>query len=146
MSTFKLRQLHPTDYNKGVLELLGQLSVIDKDEIPQQQFEQFAEIMMGHDLHFIMVVEDKEKIIAAATLFLEPKLIHNFGLVGHIEDVVVDEEYRKQGVGKSVITKLTSMAKERGCYKVILDCSKDVEPFYIECGYKNVGREMGIYF
>jgi hypothetical protein len=34
------------------------------------------------------------------TLIMEPKLVHDAGMTGHIEDVVVDAALRKKGIGK----------------------------------------------
>jgi glucosamine-phosphate N-acetyltransferase len=41
---------------------------------------------------------------------------------------------------------LSAVAKEIGCYKVILDCSPENEGFYQKCGYEKAGTEMSLYF
>ncbi|GLI59207.1 hypothetical protein VaNZ11_001043 [Volvox africanus] len=54
--------------------------------------------------------------------------------VGHIEDVVVDPAYRGKKLGLKLIQALIDLAREAGCYKVILDCSEANSTFYEKCG------------
>ena len=77
------------------------------------------------------------KVVGAATLLLESKFIHNGGIVGHIEDVVVDKNYQGQKIGEKIIKYLLEFAKTKGCYKTILDCVDDVKPFYEKLGFKH---------
>ena len=86
------------------------------------------------------------KVTACGSIFIEKKFIHNLGSVGHIEDIVVNKNHRKKGLGKMIINKLTEYAKEQKCYKVILDCAEENVKFYEKCGYKNKGISMGKYF
>lgn len=44
--------------------------------------------------------------------------IHNLGLVGHIEDIVVDKDQQGKKLGLRIIEALNYIAKEVGCYKV----------------------------
>ena len=138
------RPLKTSDYDKQYIELLKQLSIIDKSIITQKEFSKWISCLSPQH-HMIYVLECNSKIIATATLLLEPKLIHNFGLVGHIEDVVVDKQYRSAGYGKKIIDYLTNLARERGCYKVILDCNEKNVNFYTKCDYTKHGVEMAIY-
>jgi glucosamine-phosphate N-acetyltransferase len=41
---------------------------------------------------------------------------------------------------------LDYLAQNVGCYKTILDCSEANEGFYVKCGYKRAGLEMGRYY
>lgn len=44
--------------------------------------------------------------------------IHNLGLVGHIEDIVVRKDQQGKKLGLRIIEALDHVAKEVGCYKV----------------------------
>lgn len=128
------RSLEQTDFSKGYLQLLSQLTIVG--EINKSQFEaRFAEL--GPEYH-IAVIEDvgAGKVVAAATLLIEKKFIHDCGVVGHIEDVVVNSDYRGQRLGQKVIEELVREGKVRGCYKIILDCSEDNAGFYNKLGFK----------
>jgi ribosomal protein S18 acetylase RimI-like enzyme len=61
--------------------------------------------------------------------FVERKFVHENGLVGHIEDIVVHKDYRKLQFGRFIIDQLTTIGKVTGCYKIILDCSDKNVPF-----------------
>lgn len=41
---------------------------------------------------------------------------------------------------------LDAIATNLGCYKNILNCGPQNEPFYVKCGYHNSGTEMSRYF
>ena len=88
---------------------------------------------------------DKQRVIAAATLFVERKFIRGCSRCGHIEDVVVDSTYRGLRLGKRVIEALVAAARELGCYKVILDCSEANVPFYEKCGLTRKEVQMVAY-
>jgi glucosamine-phosphate N-acetyltransferase len=86
------------------------------------------------------------KIVGTVTLLIETKLIHNMGKVAHIEDVVVDKNYRNNGLGKQMIQYAVSLSKEYGCYKTILDCSDENVSFYQKCDFEKRDNMMAIYF
>ena len=41
---------------------------------------------------------------------------------------------------------LKSIAREKNCYKVILDCSKEVKKVYNSSGFEEKGVQLGIHF
>ena len=84
----------------------------------------------------------KIKLIGTGTIFFEPKMIHGGKSVGHIEDIVVDKNYRKEGIGKKIIRILIELNDP---YKVILDCNDKLINFYQSCGFKKCGNQMAIY-
>ena len=85
------------------------------------------------------VVKVGRKIVAAATLIVIHRM---YDPIGHIEDVVTHPAYRHRGHGKALIQRLTAFAVEKGCYKVVLSCADEVQPFYTSCGYNREGALM----
>jgi glucosamine-phosphate N-acetyltransferase len=137
-----IRPLRPEDYNSGVIELLSQLTTsVDKSKVTQQQFTNQVAKMSSSGC-FTYVFEIDSVVTGIGTIVIEPKLIHNCSNVGHIEDIVVDKKYRSIGVGKWIISYLVNIAKEKECYKVILDCAKSNVEFYKKCGFEDHGIEM----
>ena len=63
----------------------------------------------------VWIIEDKDKdeIIGTGTLLFEQKLIHNFGIVAHIEDIVISKNFRRQNYGKILVKNLLEKAKEK---------------------------------
>ena len=140
-----LRVLEPDDYSKGYLDLLSQLSTVG--EISELEFKKrFKELMAQRDTYFVFVVEDrlKQKLVACVTLFIELKFLHNCGAVGHVEDVVVDQAYRRHKLGKRLMEACKQKAAQFGCYKVILDCTEKVISFYESCGFERKGVQMRV--
>lgn len=72
--------------------------------------------------------------------------IHNRGLVGHIEEIAIDKQHQGKGLGLQMLHALDAIATNLGCYKNILNCGPQNEPFYVKCGYHNSGIEMSRYF
>ena len=121
------------------------LSTIDPYSINIDKCKQFVKGLTAN--HQIIVFQEKEtgKLVASGTLFIEEKIIHNLGKVGHIEDIVVHQFYRKFGLGKKMIHLLTKCSEKEGCYKTILDCSEENVGFYEKCGYEKKGIQMAKY-
>ena len=144
------RRLQVSDYDKGYLELLSQLTTTTK--IPRATFETIFWSTSGNDAphcpYNTYVIEDtqKQRIIATASVFIEQKMIHGGGRVGHVEDVVVDSTYRGLALGLRTMEMLISCAREKGCYKIILDCSEKNVAFYEKLGFKQKEVEMALYF
>lgn len=93
----------------------------------------------------VWIIEDKNEIVGTGTLLFEQKLIHNFGIVAHIEDLVISKNFRRQNYGKILIENLIKKAKEKSCYKVILNCDAKIEDFYNKCNFKYNGIHMSYY-
>jgi glucosamine-phosphate N-acetyltransferase len=90
----------------------------------------------------IWVIEHEKKLIGSASLVIEQKFIHNMAKLGHIEEMTIQKEFRHQGLGKLIIEKIIQRARESGCYKVTLNCTEDLKPFYEVCGLEKAGIQM----
>jgi glucosamine-phosphate N-acetyltransferase len=140
----EFRNLEINDYYNGYLDLLSQLTEVNKKNIT---FEKFSNFIKNLNIkHKIIVIIHENKIVASGTLFIEDKIIHGISKVGHIEDIVVDSESRGLGLGKKIVSYLTNLAKENNCYKVILNCKEENCGFYQKCGYERKEAEMVKYF
>lgn len=140
MSKPIIRELRKEDIQNGFLTSLDSLrkaSGIDTDKA----IKIFEKINSNPD-YIIAVAELGGEIVGSTTLLIEQKFIHDGGLVGHIEDVVVNKDFQGQKIGEKIMKYLLEIAKSRGCYKTILDCTDDVKPFYEKLGFKHVGNEL----
>jgi glucosamine-phosphate N-acetyltransferase len=70
-------------------------------------------------------------------LIIEPKFYHGGRSAGHIEDVVTRLGFEGQGLSKALLQEAIKTAKANNCYKIILDCKKELEPFYNKVGFEN---------
>ncbi|VDL42602.1 unnamed protein product [Hymenolepis diminuta] len=132
---YQLRPLKSSDYD--YLRLLKQLTEVG--DVSENDFDKrFNEFVARPRTYFIIVLEDlvSKKMVGCATLVVELKIIHKCSKRGHIEDVVVDEDCRKQGFGKLLIGTLIKVGEAEGCYKISLDCNQDKAIFYERNGFK----------
>ena len=86
----------------------------------------------------IYVYVDNE-IKGLVTLIIEQKLIHGGKCVGHIEDLVVDKNFSGNGIARELVNHCVKIAESNNCYKIILDCSESLEPFYNKLEFKKQG-------
>lgn len=136
--SFTIREIEENDFDNGFFETLSNLSTlgdINTNEVLKKEI--IKEIITNKD-YVIIISEDvkSREVIGTATLFIEQKFIHNGGKVGHIEDVTTRKGYEGKGVGREIIKKLITISRERGCYKIILDCDEKVSEFYEKIGFK----------
>lgn len=121
-----VRPLRESDFDRGFLQLLGQLTAVgavtraaflskssssgfpmlsgfnrDLPLPPVAHAGRFAQMRQSGD-YFVTVIEDtrRAEIIGAATLVLEHKFIHGCATRGRLEDVVVNDTYRGKQLGK----------------------------------------------
>jgi glucosamine-phosphate N-acetyltransferase len=149
-----IRRALPSDYFKGHIELLSQLT--ETGTITSTDYAERLDAMYRcGDTYSLLVIEDtlasntsgsKGLIIGSATLITELKFVHTCGSVGHIEDVVVREGYRGKNLGACIIKALHEIAKALGCYKVMLDCKESNIEFYMKFGYKQNQNHMRMDF
>ncbi len=140
MSDPVIRELRKEDLWNGFLTTLDSLR--QASDIDQNKAEEIFEKINSNPDHVIVVAELDGKIVGTTTLLIETKFIHGGGLVGHIEDVVVDKNFQGQKIGEKIMKHLLEFAKNRGCYKTILDCTDDVKPFYEKLGFKHIANEL----
>jgi len=140
MSEPIIRELRKEDLWNGFLTTLDSLR--QASDIDRNKAEEIFEKINSNPDHIVAIAELDGKIVGATTLLIEPKFIHKGGLVAHIEDVVVDKNFQRQKIGEKIIKYLLEFAKNRGCYKTILDCTDDVKPFYEKLGFKHIANEL----
>ncbi|RKP11882.1 acyl-CoA N-acyltransferase [Piptocephalis cylindrospora] len=143
---YHMRPLSSADFEKGFLEALSHLT--DVGSPTKASFiERFAYMKTHNHEYFTLVIEhtERQKIVAAGTIFVERKFIRGNGLVGHIEDIVVHESARGLQFGRYIIEALKYVGASTSCYKIILDCSEKNVPFYVKCGFKQNEVKMAWY-
>lgn len=138
---YTFRKVAVADY-ASYLHTLSALTTVG--QISEQQFGDLVHHWNSlPQIYYPHVIANHEGVVVAAGMLLvEKKLIHECGLVGHIEDIAVAKTEQGKKLGHTMITRLTELSEKAGCYKVILDCSEHNVGFYEKCGLKNEGVEM----
>ncbi|XP_047471900.1 probable glucosamine 6-phosphate N-acetyltransferase [Penaeus chinensis] len=134
----RVRPLCKADYDRGFLQLLSQLTKVG--DISREKFGERFDAMKncpGH--YYVTVIEDTDqgKIVGSATLACELKFIRGCAKRGRLEDVVVNNEYRGKQLGKLIVSTVTLLASQVGCYKMGLDCKDEMKSFYNSIGYSS---------
>lgn len=140
MSEPIIRELRKEDIWNGFLTTLDSLR--KASDIDRNKADEIFEKINSNPDHIVVVAELDGKIVGSTTLLIEPKFIHKGGVVGHIEDVAIDKKFQGQKIGEKIMKYLLEFAKNRGCYKTILDCTDDVKPFYEKLGFKHIANEL----
>ena len=135
-----IRELEEKDFKNGFLTTLDVLR--ETSNMSEGKALEIFEKIKLNPGHIIIIAEIEGKVIGSTTLLIEPKFIHQGGVVGHIEDVVVDKKFQGKKIGEKIITHVLEIAKNHGCYKTILDCSDSVKPFYEKLGFRHNSNEL----
>jgi ribosomal protein S18 acetylase RimI-like enzyme len=78
------------------------------------------------DERLLLVAEDEGKIVGFAQYFPPDS---------SLEAVHVLPSYGKQGIGKTLVTRVEEIASTQGARKIILGASANAVGFYEKCGY-----------
>ena len=135
-----IRELNGHDLTSGFLETLAGLAEVGLT--PEQAGEVLRNRLRAGIRTYVARVG--ERVAGTASLLVEQKFIHGGARVGHIEDVAVHEDFRHHGLGSALVRHATDEARKLGCYKVVLDCSEGLVPFYARLGYRphNLGLRI----
>ena len=155
MNIFELKDLVNNFTEKNIISYISVLNCLtnvynNEDEL-KFLIENFKDYVLSlPDNIKIFIIFEMDDIIGSGTLVIESKIIHGFGKVGHIEDIVIDNKYQSKGYGSKLINFLIEKSKDMGCYKVVLNCDDDKVSFYEKntpehCNFK-VNRKVSYYF
>ena len=134
----EIKILRTTDEFYQLAKLLEQLTVVD---IPKTSIYNLAYVWKYRTHpYYSILAKDGDKVVGALTLFIEMKLIHEARGLAHIEDVVVDKDYRKQGICKKMMDYAEQIAKSINCYRIVLSCKPENIPVYESSGFKTSGQ------
>jgi len=137
----RIESLNINNYNTSYLNLLKQLSNSNID-YNSEKSNLFLENL--NDKHIIKIlINETNIIIGSITIIKERKIIHNYNIAAHIEDVVIHEDYRGKGLGKKLINIAKYECSE--CYKIILNCTEEMVYFYEKNGFQKKNVQMAIY-
>lgn len=133
---YVIRPLESTDFSKGFVQLLGQLTSVG--DLTEERFREVMELRQRQAGTYVTIVAEHEEsgtLAATGSLIVEVKFVHGGASVGHVEDIVVDSGHRGKGLAKAIMDYLASEARKASCYKVILDCNESNCGLYEKCGY-----------
>ncbi|MDR2474333.1 MAG: GNAT family N-acetyltransferase [Bacteroidales bacterium] len=129
------RELTKSDL-PSALKLYTQLHP-EEETISITKAEHIWDIAANQHIKYFAAV-DNDNVIAVCFICIIPNLTRHGKSIGFIENVVTDKNYRRLGIGKTVIELATAYAKANNCYKVLLQSTntrKDAHQFYFSIGF-----------
>jgi GNAT superfamily N-acetyltransferase len=98
----------------------------------------------------VIVAEEEGRVIGTLTLMIVPNLSHNGKPWIIVENVVVDNKYRRTGAGKLLMEYIKEKALATGCCKIQLMSDKrrteEAHKFYKAIGYNATAEGFRMYF
>ncbi len=128
---FKIRKAGVDDLS-SILDVLSQLSPTDGY---RKTLKDILEEIINDYKYVLLVATVDKKVVATGMLVVRLNLSHGGKNVAYIENIVVDKEHRRKGIGEAIVAKLISNSRKLDCYKIVLDCSVDAFHFYRKCGF-----------
>lgn len=137
---FKLENVHIESltfkFVPEVIELLQEISSFRPITEYEEIFEQF--ILQSNVIS--VVAHDKNKVLGFGAMIIYTNI--RGGKIAFVEDIVTHPDFRKKGIGFSVLESLRKTAITFGCYKISLFCKDKNIEFYKKCGFNLNGNEM----
>lgn len=106
--------------------------------------ERIAAIANSEHTH-LLVCEDSGEIIATALVCLCQDVMFGNQLFALVENVVVSADYKREGIGKSMMDYIQAFCLEQNCSKIMLQTgseNRDARDFYTAMGY-DPGAKIG---
>lgn len=100
-------------------------------------------IQDNKDIKYFGAVE-MGKVVSTCYIMIIPNLTHDGAPIGFIENVVTSQNYRRQGLARKVLEAAIEYAKDRNCYKVILQSGAgrtSAHPLYESLGFNSTSKK-----
>jgi glucosamine-phosphate N-acetyltransferase len=143
MKEYTPRSLQPEDLKNGFFDTLRELTTVGKVSLTRAQEVYDYREARKPEYNTFVVVTDKGEVVGTASLLIEQKFTRSCSKAGHIEDVVVREEWEHRGIGSALLVAVEKEAGRQGCYKTVPRTrSQEVAQWYIYRGYQIQGFEL----
>lgn len=142
----QIRMTTETDI-PSILSLYAQL---DEDREITVSLSEAVEIFRrieSYPNYHIYIAEQHGKALGTFSLAIMDNLAHFGAKSGLIEDVVVDEKHRGQGIGKEMMQYAMDICRKNSCYKACLSSNLKRERahnFYESLGFQKHGLSFQI--
>ncbi len=135
-SSIQIRRVTSHDFNE-IVALLQQLWP-DKT-LHVEQLRNVYDQALHSDSQIYLCTDKAGAVIGFGSLSIKNNLWQE-GFLGHIDELVVEKNYRNQGIGTLLLDRLIEIARERGCRRVELDSAfhrKGAHQFYEQRGFES---------
>jgi ribosomal protein S18 acetylase RimI-like enzyme len=98
--------------------------------------------------HRVYVAESSGGVVGAYALLVMDSLAHPDRPAAVVEDVVVDGEFRRHGIGRAMMQHALAQARSHGCFKLALSSNSrrgDAHRFYESLGFERHGLSFAVF-
>jgi len=137
-----------------IKQMMEQMSIRPSKESDEASVYDLITLLMGFSLdresfHDVFVqnlrddtvlyyaAESEGCVVGFASLHIVPQL-HHAGLVGEIQELIVQETFRGKGTGAQLVLRLEQEAQKRGCVSIEVTTKNyrvDAQQFYEQVGF-----------
>jgi len=139
--TVEVREATPADL-PSILALYSQLGMDTGEVLPLKRAKEIYDTLQSYPDYKLYVAIQKSMPVGSFGLLIMDNLGHQGAPSGIVEDVVVREDVRRQGIGKKMMEIAVHKCRERGCYKIVLSSNLQrvsAHKFYESLGYRKHG-------
>lgn len=126
----------------ALLHLYRQLNGGAESGLSQEQAEQLFLRLANYPDYRIYLGEREGQVVGTFALLIMDSLGHGGVPAAVIEDVVVSETQRGQGIGEQLMACATELARKKGCSKIFFSSGSSrvvAHAFYRKLGFKQHG-------
>lgn len=114
-----IRRAKPEDL-ADLLSLLAQMHNEDPPSPPGENLLGVYREILSNPSRALLVAVAGESVVGTLDLLVVPNMSHGGQPWAAIENVVVDQAHRRQGIGGALVDVATDLARSHGCYKLQL--------------------------
>ncbi len=134
-----IRQAIETDLPK-IIELLQDMD--GEEGLAPDEYLRMWNKINEYPYYKVFVVEDRKLIMGICSLIIIDNLGHKGARLAVAENMIVNQDFRGQGVGSQLMQFVMARAKEEECYKLMLSSNKKrrlAHRFYEQLGFEQHG-------
>ena len=138
-----IRRIRLDDLDK-VYELMN---ILYEGKLKYDRFKDIYKLKLQEENSYYIVALEEDNVVGVLTSELQEKL-HRERLQLFIEDLIVEESKRNNGIGKALIENAVNYAKDNNCEVVELTSYKDnikAHKFYENNGFINHSIKFKMY-
>jgi GNAT superfamily N-acetyltransferase len=134
-----IREVRVADARR-IAELLGQLGYPADENAVERRLERLDR----SEADATWVAEDGDELVGLVGIHISQVLAYDRD-AAKVSEIVVDDRYRRRGVGARLMEVAEDEARRRGCVVLFLTTAerrKDAHAFYRRLGFEETGRRF----
>lgn len=116
----------------------------DYDTIKDNCYSYFQNAL-SESLCDVILAEDNEKIVGTGIVFYYNSVPSTFNITGrnaYVTSMFVQEEYRRKGIGSTMLKQLIDASKQKGYQIILLNASEMGKALYRKFGFTDIQNGM----